>query len=83
MLGRVEAFSVLINGLNWVGLTSKRVQIRVQPYNELNKPNLNPTGHVFGSGWALRVQDWVELAICCLTPDVSLGRDRGVGFCEQ
>ena len=26
------------NGSNRVGLTSKRVQIRVQPYNVLNKP---------------------------------------------
>ena len=33
-----------------------RVRIRVQPSNVPNKPDLNENG----SGWALRVQNWVE-----------------------
>ena len=45
-------------GFKWVGLTSKRVQIRVQPYNVLNK--LISTQPVFNAGWALRFQNWVE-----------------------
>ena len=60
--------SEFINGSNWVKLASKRVQIRIQPYNVLNKPKLNPTRRVgpsgtkivlgwpsrseFGSGWS-------------------------------
>ena len=49
------------NGSNRVGLTSKRVQIWVQPYNVLNKPDLKN-----GSGWAFKVQNrlsWVGLAL--------------------
>ena len=47
------------NRFDRVGLTSQRVQIWVQPYNVLNKPNLNPTQPVFS--WALMVQNRVEL----------------------
>ena len=36
----------------------QRVQIWVQPYNVLNKPDLKRP--VFGSGWALKVQNQVE-----------------------
>ena len=45
------------NGCNQVGLISKRVQIRVQPYNVLNKPKRVGFGHQgpksgwVGSGW--------------------------------
>ena len=49
------------NGSNWVRLALNRVQIWIQSYNVLNKPDLNPTRPTFGSGWALRVQNQVEL----------------------
>ena len=53
------------NGSNWFGLTSKRVQIWVQPYNIyiLNKPDLNPTHFQVGpSGSKIRLS-WVGLAL--------------------
>ena len=43
------------NRPNRVWLTSKRVQIRVQPYN-LTRP-------IFRSGWALKVQNRVVLRV--------------------
>ena len=48
------------NRSNLVSLTSKRVQIWVQPYNVLNRPDLNPTRPTFSLGWALRVQNRVD-----------------------
>ena len=39
------------NRSNWAGLTSKRVQIQVQPYNVLHKSNLNPTLSLVGFIW--------------------------------
>ena len=55
-------FSGSKSGSNRVGLTSKRVQIRVHSYNVLNKPDMNLTQPVFGSGWALMVQNRVEFS---------------------
>ena len=46
-------------GSNWVGLTSKRVQIRVQSYNILNKSDLNPTRFWVGLGPQGQKLGWV------------------------
>ena len=45
------------NGSNRFGLASNRVQIRVQPFNDPNEPDLNP---ISGRVGPPRVQIWVE-----------------------
>ena len=72
------------NGSNRVGLASKRVQIRVQPYNVLNKPEWTRFEPDFGSGWAPRVQIQVESGpVGPPGSKFGLNRVRLVGFIWQ
>ena len=56
--GQVKALGSK-NGLDRLGLTSKRIIIRVQPKNVFSKPEWTQFEPDFGSGWALRVNIWV------------------------